>query len=273
MMPPVPPWAVGNTPEPVSLDIDGFVNVSAYVRYEDQCPDIHYGVLGIQVNFHHEGSLMNVYMLHFFALEENHPRCSAVVQGWKDGFPFPSALSKMRVMYQDRWINVCTPQCVAINDRGVSVYGPNKGCRWRMVHHILYHEQPLLTLVNSNVAALSRSPIGWPPVTWSWTRPAGVAPRQMARRQVELDPHANVEETGQRFTAREHHRIDTALYSRVQAMLVSLRDVERLLPMMPVPVQQSMHIPLTRVHADLNGLLFAAYLLASIHPNSDDFDI
>ena len=31
MMPPVPPWAVGNTPEPVSLDIDGFVNVSAYV--------------------------------------------------------------------------------------------------------------------------------------------------------------------------------------------------------------------------------------------------
>lgn len=104
-------------------------------------------------------------------------------------------------------------------------------------------------------------------------RPAGVAPRQMARRQVELDPHANVEGTGQRFTAREHHRIDTALYSRVQAMLVTLRDVERLLPMMPVPVQQSMHIPLTRVHADLNGLLFAAYLLASIHPNSDDFDI
>ena len=89
----------------------------------------------------------------------------------------------------------------------------------------------------------------------------------MARRQVELDPHANVEGTGQRFMAREHHRIDTALYSRVQAMLVTLRDVERL-PMMPVPVQQSMHVPLTRVHADLNGLLSAAYLLASIHPNS-----
>ena len=56
-------------------------------------------------------------------------------------------------------------------------------------------------------------------------------------------------------------------------MLVTLRDVECLLPTMPVPVQQSMHIPLARVHADLNGLLFAAYLLASIHPNSDDFDI
>ena len=122
------------------------------------------------------------------------------LEGW---LSFPAALSKMRVMYQDRWINVCTPQCVAINDRGVGVYGPNKGRRRRMVHHILYHEQPLLTLMNSNVAALSRSPIGWPPVTWSWMRPAGVAPRQMARRQVELDPHANVEGTGQRFTARE----------------------------------------------------------------------
>ena len=42
---------------------------------------------------------------------------------------------------------------------------------------------------------------------------------------------------------------------------------------MPPPVQRSMHLPLTRVHADLNGLLFVAYLLASIHPNSDDFDI
>ena len=48
-------------------------------------------------------------------------------------------------------------------------------------------------------------------------------------------------------------------------MLVTLRDVERLLPICTYRSQ--------RVHADLNGLLFAAYLLASIHPNSDDFDI
>ena len=137
MMPPVPPWAVGDTPEPVSLDIDDFVNVSAYVRLEDDCPDIHYGVLDVQVNFHHEGNLMNVYMLHFFALEENYPTCAAVVQGWKDGFAFPPALTKMRVWYRDRWINVCAQQCVAINDRGVSVYGSNKGYRWRMVHHII----------------------------------------------------------------------------------------------------------------------------------------
>ena len=52
MMPPVPPWAVGNTPEPVSLDIDGFVDVSAYVRLEENLADINYGVLDIQVNFH-----------------------------------------------------------------------------------------------------------------------------------------------------------------------------------------------------------------------------
>ena len=71
MLPPVPPWAVGNTPEPVSLDIDGFIDVVAYVRLEEDLSDIQYGVLDIQVNFHHEGSLMNVYLLHFFALAEN----------------------------------------------------------------------------------------------------------------------------------------------------------------------------------------------------------
>ena len=60
MLPPVPPWAVGNTPEPVSLDIDGFIDVVAYVRLEEDLSDIQYGVLDIQVNFHHEGSLMNV---------------------------------------------------------------------------------------------------------------------------------------------------------------------------------------------------------------------
>ena len=276
MMPPVPPWAVGNTPEPVSLDIDGFIDVSAYVRLEEGLSDIKYGVLDIQVNFHHEGSLMNVYLLHFFALAENYGKCAAVVPGWIDGFSFPPALAKIRVRYQERWINVCAQQCVAINDRGISVYGSNKGYRWR--HHILYHEQPLLALFETHVDAFSRSPIGYPPVTWSWMRPPGVAPRQMARRRDEHaplhDPPQDGEESaGQRFTAREHYRVDTALFNRVQAMLTSLQDVERLLPMMPPPVQQRMVLPLTTVHADLNGLLFTAYLLASVHPNSDDFDI
>ena len=278
MLPPVPPWAVGNTPEPVSLDIDGFVDVSAYVRLEEDLPDIQYGVLDIQVNFHHEGSLMNVYLLHFFALAENYGRCAAVVPGWQDGFTFPPALTKLRVKYQERWINVCTQQCVAINDRGISVYGSNKGYRWRLVHHILYHEQPLLALFATNVNAFSRSPIGHPPVTWSWMRPPGLAPRQMARRREEQEPfqaplQGGEEPAGQRFTAREHYRVDTVLYNRAQAMLTSLRDVDRLLPMMPTPVQQRMVLPLTTVHADLNGLLFTAHLLASVHPNSDDFDI
>ena len=101
-MPPVLPWAVGNTPEPVSLDIDAFIDVSAYVRLEEDLSDIQYGVLDIQVNFHHEGSLMNVYLLHFFALAENYGRCAAVVPGWKDGFTFPPALTKMRVKYRER---------------------------------------------------------------------------------------------------------------------------------------------------------------------------
>ena len=100
----------------------------------------------------------------------------------------------------------------------------------------------------------------------------------MARRRPEHAPYQDPPQegdgsAGQRFTAREHYRVDTALYNRVQAMLMSLQDVERLLPMMPRPVQQRMVLPLTTVHADLNGFLFTAYLLASVHPNSDDFDI
>ena len=48
MMPPVPPWAAGNVPEPVPLDIDGFVDVSACVRLEEMS-GCSLGVLDIQV--------------------------------------------------------------------------------------------------------------------------------------------------------------------------------------------------------------------------------
>ena len=36
-----------------------------------------------------------------------------------------------------------------------------------------------------------------------------------------------------RSTAREHRRVDTALYGRARAMLALLKDVNRLLPLMP----------------------------------------
>ena len=276
-MPPVPPWAVGKTPEPVSLDIDCFVDVTPYVRFETGHNDIDYGVLDIQVSFQHEGRHTSVYLLHCFALAENYPKCAAVVPGWMDNFDFPPALAKMIARYQERSINVCVPHCVAVNDRGISVYGSNKGYRWRLVRHILYHERQLLELFETRVAALSRTPIGHPPVTWSWARPQGVSPRQMGCwAQRDGDPTQDLgnlgEASGQRFTAREHYRVDTALFHRVQAMIASLRDVE-LLPLMPGPVQRRMVLPLAMAHADLNGLLFTAYLLASVHPNSDDFDI
>ena len=81
MMPPVPPWAVGNTPEPVSLDIDCFVDVTPYVRFETGHSDIDHGVLDIQVCFQHDGRHTSVCLLHCFALAENCPKCSAVVAG------------------------------------------------------------------------------------------------------------------------------------------------------------------------------------------------
>lgn len=277
-MPPVPPWVVGNTPEPVSLDIDGCVDVTAYVRFEENVGDIDYGVLDVQTTFHHAGSLMNVYIVHCFALAESHPKCSAVVQGWVDGFAFPPPLTKMRAQHQDRWINVFLQQCIAINDRGVSVYEPNKGYRWRMVHHILYHEEQLLDFFANNVPAFTRSPVGHPPVTWSWMRPQGAVPRQMSRKGVMADFPQEVlpgdhHDADYRSTAREHRRVDTALYGRARAMLTMLQDVNRLLPLMPRPAQMQMVPPLTTLHAELSGLLYTAYLLASVHPHSDDFDI
>ena len=118
---------------------------------EERHDDIDYGVLDIQVSFQHEGSHTNVYLLHFFALAENYGKCAAVVPGWMDSFAFPPALAKMRVWYQERWINVCVQHCVAVNDRGISVYGSNKGCRWRLVRHILYHERQLLELFDTRI--------------------------------------------------------------------------------------------------------------------------
>ena len=279
-MPPTPPWAVGSTPEPVSLDVDDFVDVTNYVRFEEQLEDIDYGVLDIQLTFRHEGHLFDVYLVHAFALAETYPKNSSVVPGWMDGFSFPPALTKMRAKYNNCWINVMVQQCVAINDRGVSVYGSNKGYRWRLVHHILYHEQELLALFDSKVRAFPRDPIGHPPVTWSWMRPQGVTPREMARKGKALalpssplpsgEPQAHQDH---RCTFREHRRVDTALYSRVLAMLAQLQDVNRLLAFMPPPVQAQMVPSLTTLHAQLSGLLYTAYLLASIHPRSDDFDI
>ena len=84
-MPPTPPWAVGSTPEPVSLDVDDFVDVTNYVRFEEQLEDIDYGVLDIQLTFRHEGHLFDVYLVHAFALAETYPkkfiRC-ARLDGW-----------------------------------------------------------------------------------------------------------------------------------------------------------------------------------------------
>lgn len=76
-----------------------------------------------------------------------------------------------------------------------------------------------------------------------------------------------------RLTAGEHHRVDTALFQRVQAIIASLQDAQHLLPQVPADIQGRMVEPLTSLHAELNGLLFTAYLLASVHPNADDFDI
>ena len=51
----LPPWAAGNTPEPVLLDGDNQVDVTPYVRFETGFENIDYGVLDVQVSFQHDG--------------------------------------------------------------------------------------------------------------------------------------------------------------------------------------------------------------------------
>ena len=73
--------------------------------------------------------------------------------------------------------------------------------------------------------------------------------------------------------AREHHQLDTAMFQRVQAMIASLQALDPLLPLVPTEIQRVMLESAGDLHAELNGLLFTAFLFASIHPNADDYDV
>ena len=95
--------------------------------------DIDYGVLDVTVTFHSEGQLVHLYLLHYFALTERHDKNSCLYDGWQDMFDFPPALQKLVVTHQGRTIQLFQQQCIAINDNGISVYGPNKALRRRLV--------------------------------------------------------------------------------------------------------------------------------------------
>ena len=55
--------------------------------------------------------------------------------------------------------------------------------------------------------------------------------------------------------AREHHRVDTAMFQRVQqGMIASLQALDPLLHHVPAEVQSRMIEPASDLHADLNGV-------------------
>ena len=174
----LPPWATGQVPEPVQLDCGNQIDVTPYVRFETGFNDIDYGVLDVEVSFQQEGHPVNMYLLHYFALTERYDKNGTPVDGWLDQFDFPPALLKLVVLYQGRTINLFMQQCLAINDKGVSVYGPNKGLRRRLIYNVIYHERPLLDAWETTVASLTREPLGSPHTTWYWARPQGINPRQ-----------------------------------------------------------------------------------------------
>ena len=176
----LPPWSPHLLREPVQLDQDGVIDVSQFVRFETHFGDIDYGVLDVVVSFYSEGQLVHMYLLHYFALTERHDKNSCLYDGWQDMFDFPPALQKLVVTHQGRTIKPFQQQCIAINDKGISVYGPNKALRRRLIHHIAYHEKPLLDAWQAVAPSLSRKPIGHPHTTWQWARPDGINPRSKA---------------------------------------------------------------------------------------------
>ena len=63
------------------------------------------------------------------------------------------------------------------------------------------------------------------------------------------------------------------MFQRVQGMIASLQALDPLLPHVPAAIQARMIEPASNVHAELDGLLFTAFLFANIHPNADDYDV
>ena len=63
------------------------------------------------------------------------------------------------------------------------------------------------------------------------------------------------------------------MFQRVQGMIASLQALDPLLYQVPAEVRARMLEPASDLHADLNGLLFTAFLFANIHPNADDCDV
>ena len=58
----------------------------------------------------------------------------------------------------------------------------------------------------------------------------------------------------------------------MQGMIASLQALDPLLPHVPAEIQSQMIEPASNLHAELNGLLFTAFLFANMHPNADDYD-
>ena len=152
------------------------IDVSQFVRFETQFDDIDCGVLDVVVSFWNEGQLIRMYLLHCFALTERYDKNSSLYAGWQDMFDFPSALLKLVATHQTRPLQLFQQQCIAINDKGISVYGPNKALRRRLIHHVMHHEKPLFDTWQALAPSLTREPIGHPHTTWHSARPAGINP-------------------------------------------------------------------------------------------------
>ena len=115
----------------------GVIEVSQFVRFEMHFTDIDYGVLDVAVTFHSEGQLVHMYLLHYFALTERHDKNSCLYDGWQDMFDFPPALQKLVVTHQGRTIKLFQQQCIAINDKGISVtHKPPVRTDWSPANHL-----------------------------------------------------------------------------------------------------------------------------------------
>ena len=148
--------------EPLLLEDDGVpVDVTHVVRFELNHGDIRYGVLDLIVQFSYKGNRAQCYLLHFFPVDTVKQNVRPTFPEWTEGFTVPPALLKLTVTLEGSTIQLYHQGCIAINTRGATVYGTKRTLFRRMITHVQYHEEPLLTLLENTVPA--REAIRGPP--------------------------------------------------------------------------------------------------------------
>ena len=256
-----PPWEVPvqQQQEPLLLNDDGVpVDVTHFVRFELNHGDIRYGVLDLIVQLSYKGNRAQCYLLHFFPVDAVKQNVRPTFPEWTEGFNVPPALLKLTVTLEGSTIQL-------FNTRGATVYDSKRTLVRRMIMHVQYHEEPLLTLLESEHTVPAREAtqdmdpldafLQMRPFQGSLPRRAGfwTTHNRLQQSPLRVEAQSVEQELPQREVERTHHQVETALHARVQALHALIEDVEQTVDHMPPDVQGTLLAPLADLHYNCAG--------------------